>query len=145
MPTRPALKWRIAAAAAGLAAALLAGCNTTASAPDDGPERPTTLRFRLEPENSLAGAQVSPGVEITVFDNFGDTSFSSTAVIRLSIALGTGSPAAKLHGDTVVAAVNGTADFYNLVIDSAGTGYQLLASSQGLGSALSVPFDVARP
>jgi hypothetical protein len=144
MPTRSLPGRRLAAAVAALAAALLAGCNTMASAPDEGPERPTSLRFTLEPENSLAGAPISP-VAITVFDNLGDTSFSSTATIRVSIEGGTGNASAKLHGDTLLAAVNGTALFDNLVIDSAGTGYRLLATSDGLGSAMSDSFDVAHP
>jgi hypothetical protein len=41
--------------------------------------------------------------------------------------------------------VNGTAVFTNVSIDSAGTGYRLLATSDGLGSALSDTFNVAHP
>jgi hypothetical protein len=50
-----------------------------------------------------------------------------------------------LAGTTQLAAVNGTALFLNLSIDSAGTGYQLFAISSDLGGALSDSFDVARP
>jgi hypothetical protein len=144
MAARPLLVPALAAAALALAA-LASACGATATLADEGPARPTALRFSLEPENSLAGQPISPAVAITVFDNFGDTAFSSTATIRLSIALGTGAPSARLHGDTLLAAVNGTAALTNVSIDSAGTGYRLLATSAGLGSALSDSFNVARP
>jgi len=144
MATRPLLAPALPAAAFALAA-LMAACGQMATLADEGPERPTTLRFSLEPENSLAGQPISPAVGVTVFDNFGDTSFSSTATVRLSIELGTGAPSARLHGDTVIAAVNGTALFTTVSIDSAGTGYRLLATSDGLGSAQSDTFNVARP
>jgi len=142
MPTRPLLAPALAAAALALAA--LAACEMATLA-DEGPARPTSLRFSLEPENSLAGQPISPSVAVTVFDNFGDTVFSATATIRLSIVFGTGNPSAKLHGDSVAGAVNGTALFTNLSIDSAGTAYRLLATSAPLGSALSDSFNVAGP
>lgn len=141
MPTRHASACLLAAAVI----AAVAGCDATVSLPDEGPLRPTGLTFSIQPENSLAGQPLSPGVAVTVLYNTGDTDFSSTATIHLSIEAGTGNPAARLHGDTVLAAVNGTAMFSSTSIDSAGTGYHLLASSNSLGSALSDSFDVARP
>jgi hypothetical protein len=99
----------------------------------------------MEPEYAVAGGLIGPGVAVTVFDNFGDTVFSSTASIRLSIAPGTGSPSAHLNGTTQLAAVNGTAQFSNLSIDSPGTGYRLLALSDPLGGALSDSFNVTAP
>jgi hypothetical protein len=132
----------LAAAVTALVAALVAGCNDMATLADEGPIRPTSLRFSLEPENSLGGQPISPAVAVTVFESNGDTAFSSTATIRLSIELGTGNPSAKLHGDSVAAAVNGTALFAGLSIDAAGTGYRLLALSDGLGGALSDSFNV---
>ncbi len=144
LPTHSLGRWSLAAAAAALAALAVAACEMATLA-DQGPVRPSTLRFTLEPENSLAGQPISPGLAVTVFDNTGDTVFTSAATVRLSIEFGTGNPAAKLHGDTVMAAVNGTALFTNVTIDSSGTGYRLLAASDGLGSALSDSFDVAHP
>jgi len=142
MANRRPSRCGLAAAAAALVAALAAGCDM-ASLPDQGPVRPTSLRFSLQPENSLSGQPISPAVAVTVFESSGDTAFYSVATVRLSIELGTGTPAARLHGDTVVAAVNGTAVFGNVSIDSAGTGYRLFATSPGLGSALSDTFYVA--
>ena len=135
----------IAAAATALVAALVAGCNVMATLADEGPIRPTSLRFSLEPENSQAGQPISPAVAVTVFESTGDTAFYAAASIRLSIQFGTGAPSARLHGDTVIATVNGTAVFTTVSIDSAGTGYRLLATSVGLGSALSDTFSVSHP
>ncbi|MGD0993583.1 MAG: hypothetical protein ABR998_14040 [Gemmatimonadales bacterium] len=144
MPTRPLLAPALAAAALALSA-LAAACGPMPTLADEGPVRPTSLRFTLEPENSFSGQPISPAVAVTVFESTGDTAFDAAASIRVSIAFGTGAPAARLHGDTVLAAVNGTAVFTNVSIDSAGTGYRLLATSDGLGSALSDTFNVAHP
>ena len=145
MANRRPSRCGLAAAVAALVAALAAGCNTMASLADEGPVRPTSLRFSLEPENSLSGRPISPAVGVTVFESNGDTAFYSVAIVRLSIELGTGNPAARLHGDSVLTTVNGTATFTNVSIDSAGTGYRLFATSDGLGSALSDTFNVAHP
>jgi len=144
MATRPLLTRALAAPVLALAA-LAAACGPMPTLADEGPVRPTSLRFSLEPENSLAGQPISPAVAVTVFDNTGDTAVYAAAEVRLSIEFGAGTPSARLHGDTVIAAVNGTAMFTNVSIDSAGTGYRLFATSDGLGSALSDTFNVAHP
>lgn len=121
----------------------VAGCGwEQATLPDQGPTRPVSLRFTVEPEYAVAGQPIGPGVSVTVFDNTGDTVYSSTATIRLSIQLGTGTASARLRGGTQVAAVNGTAAFPDVNIDSAGSGYRLLAVANGLGAAASDAFDV---
>jgi len=145
MANRSRARCGLVAAVTALVASLVAGCNTMATLADEGPIRPTSLRFSLEPENSLSGQPISPGVAVTVFESNGDTAFYSTAAVQVAIFFGTGTPAARLHGDTVIAAVNGTAVFTNVRIDSAGSGYRLFATSAGLGSALSDPFNVADP
>ena len=145
MSTRPFATCILIAGAAACATVLVAACDSRVTLGDEGPSVPAKLTFSLEPENSLAGQPISPGVAVTVLDNFGDTAFSSTATIRLSIALGTGNAAARLIGVTEAAATNGTVAFSNLSIDSAGTGYRLLATADNLGSALSDSFTVARP
>jgi secreted PhoX family phosphatase len=144
MPAHPVPRRRLAAVAFA-AAALSATCTPRVTLPDEGPLRPATLTFSEEPENSLAGTPISPGVAVTVLYNTGDTDYSSTATIRLSIQFGSGNRAGRLHGDTILAAVNGTALFMGVSIDSAGIGYRLLASSNALGSALSDSFDVVHP
>ena len=126
-----------------LAAALATGCDSTVSLPDQGPLRPASLTFSLQPENAVAGQPLVP-VAVTVLNSDGDTAYSSTASISLSIEVGTGNPLAQLHGTTQLSAVNGTALFTGLVIDSAGVGYQLRATSS-IADAVSDSFNVAHP
>jgi len=142
MPARRFLRCGFAAAATALAVALLAACGPTATAPDEGPVRPASLTFSIEPENAVAGQPLGP-VAVTVLDIDGDTAFSSTANISLSIEVGTGNPLAHLHGTTQEAAVNGTALFTGLSIDSAGVAFRLLATSS-IGNAVSDSFNVAQ-
>lgn len=146
MLTPPARIHAPAALAALAAAAFAAGCDFgRATLADEGPLRPATLTFSIQPEYAMAGGLIGPGVAVTVLNTHGDTAYSSTATIRVSIALGTGNPSAHLNGLTQLAAVNGTAQFSNLSIDSAGTGYRLLAASNGLGGAFSDSFNVTAP
>jgi hypothetical protein len=142
MPTRPVLERALAAGAMAVAAAALAAGCEHATLADEGPLRPATLTFSIQPEYAVAGGPIGPGVAVTVLNTHGDTSFSSAATIRLSIELGTGTAAAHLAGSTQEAAVNGTATFTGVSIDSAGVGYRLLALSDGLGGAFSDSFDV---
>ena len=145
MSRHPVPTWCVAAGATALAAALAAGCGATATLADEGPLRPARLAFSIEPEYAVAGRPIGPGVAVTVLNNLGDTAYSSTATITVSVQSGTGTALAHLGGTTQVAAVNGTADFTGVSIDSAGTGYHLIAASAGLGSALSDSFDVTAP
>jgi hypothetical protein len=117
------------------------GCGR-ATAPDPGPIRASSLSFSLQPEYGTAGQPIGPGIAVTVRNNNGDTAFSSSATIRLAIMIGTGPVGAHLGGTTEVAAVNGTATFFDVTIDSAAVGYRLLASAPGLGGAASDSFDI---
>jgi hypothetical protein len=93
--------------------------------------------------SAVAGAPITPGVEVHALDQFGNVDTSFTGTIAISIQPGTGTDlAALVPGSTVeLAAVGGLATFTNLAIDSAGTGYALLASSGSLSSS-SGPFSI---
>ncbi len=140
-------RFRVPAAAFGAAAvAALAGggcLESTATLPDQGPIRPSALTFSVEPEYATAGFPVEPGVAVTVILSNGDTAYESTASIQLSIVVGSGTAGAHLTGGTTESAVTGTAHFTSVMIDSAGSGYRLLAVSPGLGGAASDTFSVA--
>jgi len=128
--------------AAVTGAAIACGGCEMASLPDQGGIHPASLAFSVQPEYATAGFPLEPGVSVTVIESNGDTAYESTASIGLSIASGTGTPGAHLGGVTQVAAVNGTANFPQVTIDSAGTGYRLLAVATALGGAASDTFDV---
>lgn len=147
MLTRPAAARILAAGAVALAVCVhVGGCDfAQATLADEGPVSSGTLTFSIEPEYAMAGQPIGPGIAVTVLDGQGDTVFTSAATIRLSIWPGTGNATAQLTGTTQVAAVNGTASFLGVSIDSAGTGYRLRAESDGLRSAVSDSFAVTRP
>jgi hypothetical protein len=126
-----------------LIVAASASCDERATLADEGPVVPSTLTFSTQPEFAFADQPVGPGVGVTVLNSQGDTAFSSTVTISIAIRPGTGNPGAHLNGTRQVAAVDGTARFWDLSIDSAGVGYQLWATAAGLRSVFSDSFDVA--
>jgi hypothetical protein len=109
----------------------------------------TALRFVNQPANARINETITtspyntpPGAAVTVevVDSAGHRVTTSSAVITLSIAPGTGN--GTLHGTTTATAVNGLATFSGLSIDLEGTSYALRASSSGLTSATSGTFRI---
>ncbi len=99
------------------------------------------LAFSVQPSNTAAGAAITPAVQVTIRDAFGNT--VTTATDNVTLAIGTNPSGGTLSGTTTVAAVNGLATFPNLSIDLAGAGYTLAAFSGALTGAASSAFDVA--
>jgi hypothetical protein len=109
----------------------------------------TALRFVNQPANARINETITtspynmpPGAAVTVevVDGAGHRVTTSSAVVAVSIAPGTGN--GTLHGTTTATAVNGVATFSDLSIDLAGTSYALRASSSGLTSATSGTFRI---
>lgn len=109
----------------------------------------TALRFVDQPANARINETITtspynvpPGgpVTVEVIDGAGHRVTTSSAVITVGIAPGTGDGA--LHGTTTATAVNGLATFSDLSIDLEGTSYALAASSSGLTSATSGSFRI---
>jgi hypothetical protein len=97
------------------------------------------LAFAQGPSNSIAGAAISPAVTVTV-QSIG---LVPVANVPLTLTLGNNPGSGTLSG-TVTATTNllGVATFSNLAIDKAGSGYTLTASSPGLTSVGSGPFNI---
>ena len=99
------------------------------------------LIFLTEPGNSVAGQSINPDnpVQVEVLDGNGNPVTSdNTDVIALTLNQNSFDPAS-----TLTATVSGgIATFNNLVIDQAAAGYQITATSPGLGSAVSSLFTV---
>jgi hypothetical protein len=111
---------------------------------DVTPAPPAKLAFTQQPSNVIKGAANSPAIKVAIQDAFGNPT-TSTANVTLSTAFNpiTGNatnPAGNLP--QTVAASSGTATFSNVVINDQAVGYKLLASSTGLSSATSNPFEV---
>jgi hypothetical protein len=113
----------------------------TGSATVSVTRRPATrLGFSQPPGQAIAAIAVTPAVQVVVQDDLLGTVTGATNQVTIALA---GNPGgATLSGTLTVAAVNGVATFANLILDRAGSGYTLMASAQGLASAISPPFTV---
>ncbi len=108
----------------------------------------TALKFATQPTNAKVGQVISgtaysptgPPVTVDVVDSMGNIVTGSSAPVTLSLK--SNPTGATLGGTTTVNAVNGVATFNNLTVNKAGLGDTLTATSPGLTSATSSPFDV---
>jgi hypothetical protein len=98
------------------------------------------LSFVTQPGGTVAGAAISPGVQVQLFDQYGNP-LSSDSTDQVSMAIGLNPAKGTLSGTTTVTASNGIATFSTLSIDKAASGYELSASSNG-ASKNSTPFSV---
>ncbi|HEX8245887.1 MAG TPA: invasin domain 3-containing protein, partial [Longimicrobium sp.] len=112
----------------------------TSSAFDITPAAASKLVFSVQPSTTTSGAPITPAVQVTIQDQFGNTVTGSTD--NVTIAIGTNPSGGTLSGTATVAAVNGVATFSNLSIDKAGTGYTLSATSGSLTGATSSAFNI---
>ena len=95
-----------------------------------------------QPSGGIAGALLRGQPSVFVADAYGNVIPGSAASVALAIKASTGTAGAVLGGTTPLNATAGVASFTDIAIDLAGTGYVLTASSGGLQSADSSPFDV---
>src|SRR5205823_2173645 len=128
--------YTLTAAATGLTGA-------TSSAFNIGAGAAAKLVFTVQPSTAVAGAAITPAVQVTVQDAQGNT--VTTATTSITVAIGTNPASGTLAGTKTVAAVNGVATFANLSINNPGTGYTLIASATGLTGATSSVFNVVGP
>ncbi len=112
------------------------------SAPFDITNTGTQLAFGTQPVTSQARA-VTPVFTVEVQDQFGN--LVPTASNAVTIALDNNPGPATLNGTLTVNAINGIATFNAVDVSRSGTGYTLLATSPGLVSATSAPFDQTFP
>jgi uncharacterized protein YjdB len=108
---------------------------------DVWPAPPFRLAFARKPSGAVAGAPMSPAVDVLVQDSLGNTVASSNAAV--SLTLGTNPGGGRLLGTGSFAAVGGVASFPDLRLRFAGTGYTLVATAQLLAQATSAAFDVS--
>ncbi len=104
------------------------------------PAAASKLAFTVQPSTTTAGSAISPAVNVSVEDAYGNVNTSSTASISIAI-----SSSGTLSGTTTVSAVNGVASFSNLVPTKSGS-YNLFANNSiGLTNATSNSFTVNNP
>ncbi|WP_257455217.1 S8 family serine peptidase [Archangium lipolyticum] len=110
------------------------------SAFDVTPGVPYRAIITRQPTNVAAGAPITPAVQVSLHDQFGNLSTQATTPVVLS--LGNNPAGATLGGTTTVNAVNGVATFDSLSVGRVGSNYTLVAGASGLHSDTSVGFDV---
>lgn len=117
----------------------------TSSAFDIIPSTPAQLAFTVQPtgtaDTALAGAVITPAIEVTVRDASGQPVADFVGPVSVSISAGNGTPGATLSGTTTVSAVAGIATFNDLRIDRTG-GYRLTATSGALPPSISAFFTI---
>src|SRR5207247_2489861 len=104
------------------------------------PGTAATLLFTVQPSNALAGAAITPAVQVVAHDAQGNTATGFSGNVTLAIGANPGS--GTLAGTTSVAAASGVATFSSVSVNKAGTGYTLTAAATGLSGATSVGFNI---
>src|SRR5438046_917877 len=112
--------------------------STTSTAFNITPATATALVFSVEPTNTVAGAIITPAVQITAQDGNGNTATGFTG--NITVAIGTNPSTGTLSSTKTVAAVAGVATFAGLSTDKAGTGHYPTASRSG--STTSTAFNI---
>src|SRR5207245_1268371 len=115
--------YTLTAAATGLATGSSTGFNVT-------PGLATQVVFTAQPSNTVAGATITPAVQVTARDAQGNTATGFLGTV--TVAIGANPGGGTLAGTAAVAAVAGVATFATLSINRTGTGYTLTASASGL-------------
>ena len=98
-------------------------CGSDTTGPSD---QIAEIRFTAQPTDAMAGAVISPVVQIVLLD--GDGNRVTSADVEVGVQIGTNVGGGRLSGTTRVTATNGVASFADLSIDKAGSGYALLVS-----------------
>jgi outer membrane biosynthesis protein TonB len=101
---------------------------------------PTKLVFSQQPSNASTQAAISPAVLVSVEDSSGKLETTATNPVTLALTDGQ-----SLGGTLTAVPENGIANFSNLTISTAGSGYTLAATSLGLASAISNSFAISSP
>jgi hypothetical protein len=101
----------------------------------------TKLAFTQQPTSAQAGVPITPAVQVSAQDSYGNTATSYATAI--AVAIGTNPNSGILTGTTSVLPSAGAATFANLSIDKTGTGYTLVTSSGSLSSATSNGFTIS--
>jgi hypothetical protein len=114
--------------------------NNAASDPTTVTGPPAKLAITAQPSNANSGAAITPPIVVQVQDAAGVPVTISAA--QINMAIGNNPGGGTLGGTVSVNAVGGTATFSTLTIDKGGPGYTLTASSAGLTSVTSSPFNI---
>lgn len=113
------------------------------SAPFTVTQTATGLAIQREPSGAQEGLPFSVQPSVRAVDKGGRTVAGYTGTVTVALKPGTGQAGAVLGGTKTADFASGYANFSDLSLDKAGTGYVLTATSPGLTPAETAPFDVA--
>jgi len=99
------------------------------------------LAFTRQPTNASSGVPLSPAVEVTVLDTYGNKVANATHAV--TVAMGANATGATLAGTKTINAIAGVASFADLWLDKVGSGYTLTATGSPLTGDTSSGFNVA--
>src|SRR2546426_1044878 len=116
---------------------------TITASPPPPPPPPTHLGFTQQPQNAVAGATITPPVQVAALDAAEQVAQGFNGAITLGLGANPGT--GTLSGGAPVTAVNAVATFPNLSINRAGNGYTLRATAATLTAATSSPFNITAP
>lgn len=105
------------------------------------PGTAAALFFTVQPNATVLGAALTPPVQVTARDAFGNTATGFVGSVLVLIGNNPGS--ASLSGTLSQTAIAGVATFAGLSLDRAGVGYTLTAAATGLTGATSTTFDIS--
>jgi hypothetical protein len=114
--------------------------DATSSTFDISPAAPNRVTFTRQPSDIIAGGTITPAVQATLYDRYGNQATQATLAVTVSI--GNNPSGGTLSGTPTVNAVGGVATFANLSVDRVGLNYTLVAGASGLFADNSVGFDV---
>jgi hypothetical protein len=98
-----------------------------------------SLTWEIQPTDTKAGEPITPALEISLRDQFGNLATSDNRQVTLAIQ--TGPAGASLIGITTVQAGEGFAVFSGMALDSTGA-YTLRASADGVPAIVSDAFQI---
>jgi hypothetical protein len=115
---------------------------TTSATFNIAPAAATQLVFTVQPSNTGANASITPPVQVTAEDGFGNVDTTYGANITMAMGTNAGGAGSVLSGTKVVAASHGVATFSDLNINNTGVGYTITAQSGILPLKASNAFNI---
>jgi hypothetical protein len=106
------------------------------------PGTASVLTFTVQPSNTQANATITPAVQVTASDAFGNVATGFTGSVTIAIGTDPSLLNAQLSGTLAVTAALGVASFSDLSINQIGDGYTLVVTASGPGGATSQPFNI---
>lgn len=126
-----------------VSACAVIACAGGGATPPTTPPAAVKLAFVVQPSAVIAGAAITPALQVAVQDAGGSTVVNATTNVALALTTGTGASDAVLGGTLTRTAVRGIATFDDLTIDRASAGYSLTATATNLASTTSAPVSVS--